>query len=333
MTACSDVQVDAGANGGANAGSEPAAIERPRYALAIHGGSGVIERGSLDPETEAAYLRTLEEALAAGERVLEQEGTALDAVVAAIVVMEDSDLFNAGRGAVLTHEGTVELDASLMRGEDLDAGAVAGVGRVRNPILAARAVMEHSPHVLLAGTGADTFAAEQGLELEDNTWFRTERRRQQLERAIERDQVRLDHDDDLGTVGAVALDVHGNLAAGTSTGGMTNKRWGRVGDSPIIGAGTYASNASCAVSATGHGEYFIRRTVAREVCALMEYAGLDVASAARQVVHDQLGPMGGSGGLIAVDHRGNVVLEMNTPGMYRASVRSGEDPIVAIFAR
>lgn len=325
MTACSDAQVG---NDG-----EATAVERPRYALAIHGGAGVIERASLDADAEAAYRRALEEALAAGERVLDQDGSALDAVIAAIVVMEDSELFNAGRGAVLTHEGTVELDASLMRGEDLDAGAVAGVSRVRNPILAARAVMEHSPHVLLAGAGADAFAAAQDLDLEDNTWFRTERRQRQLERAIEQDRVRLDHDDDLGTVGAVALDVHGNLAAGTSTGGMTNKRWGRVGDSPIIGAGTYASNASCAVSATGHGEYFIRRTVAREVCALMEYAGLDLASAARRVVHDQLAPMGGSGGLIAVDHRGNVVLEMNTPGMYRASVRAGEQPVTAIFDR
>lgn len=327
MTACGEP--------GTASDRDAAETERPRYALAIHGGAGVIERGSLDAATEAAYRSALEEALAAGERILDQGGSAVDAVIAAIVVMEDSELFNAGRGAVLTHEGTVELDASLMRGEDLDAGAVAGVTRVRHPILAARAVMERSPHVLLAGVGADRFAAEMDLELMDNSWFRTDRRRQQLERALEEDRVRLDHDDgdNLGTVGAVALDADGNLAAGTSTGGMTNKRWGRVGDSPLIGAGTFASNASCAVSATGHGEYFIRRTVAREVCALMEHAGLDLASAARRVVHEQLLPMGGSGGVIAVDHRGNVALEMNTPGMYRASVRAGEEPLVAIYGR
>jgi len=248
-------------------------------------------------------------------------------------VMEDSELFNAGRGAVMTHEGRAELDASLMRGEDFDAGAVAGVTRVRHPILAAKAVMEQSDHVMLAGAGADAFAESVGLEQMDPDWFRTERRMEQLDRAREADEMRLDHhEDELGTVGAVALDRHGNLAAGTSTGGMTNKRWGRVGDSPIIGAGTYASNASCAVSATGHGEYFIRRTVAREICALVEYAGLDLAEASRRVVHDQLLPMGATGGIIAVDGHGELVLEMNTPGMYRASVRAGEEAVVAIFA-
>lgn len=322
---------------------------RPGYALAIHGGAGVIERGALDAETEAAYRAVLADALAAGQRVLEADGSAVDAVVASILVMEDSDLFNAGRGAVLTHEGRVELDASLMRGTDLDAGAVAGVSRVRHPILAARAVMERSPHVLLAGAGADAFAEREGLELMDNDWFITERRREQLDRAREADRVELDHgsgrevnrdpklrpqgnpNHNLGTVGAVALDAAGNLAAGTSTGGMTNKRFGRVGDSPIIGAGTYASNDACAVSATGHGEYFIRRTVARDICALMQYGGLDLHAAARRVVQEDLVAMGGSGGVIAVDSTGRIVFEMNTPGMYRAAVRSGAVPIIAIF--
>lgn len=320
--------------------------ERPRYALAIHGGAGVIERNALDAETEAAYRAVLAEALAAGQRVLAADGSAVDAVIASILVMEDSDLFNAGRGAVLTHEGQVELDASLMRGEDLGAGAVAGVRRVRNPILAARAVMERSPHVLLAGSGADAFAASEDLELVDNDYYITERRREQLERAREADRIELDHargqasrggadrdpNADLGTVGAVALDGAGHLAAGTSTGGMTNKRFGRVGDSPIIGAGTYASDDACAVSATGHGEYFIRRTVARDICALMQFGGLDLAAAARRVVQEELVAMGGSGGIIAVDASGGIVLEMNTPGMYRASVRSGQEPVIAIFA-
>jgi len=320
----------------------PPKVEHAGYALAIHGGAGVIERSALGAETEGAYRAVLAEALAAGQRVLEAGGSAVDAVIASIVVMEDSELFNAGRGAVLTHEGRVELDASLMRGEDLDAGAVAGVSRVRHPILAARAVMERSPHVLLAGAGADTFAEQEGLELVDNDWFITDRRHEQLERAREADRIELDHGfdaqagrdrkDHLGTVGAVALDAAGNLAAGTSTGGMTNKRFGRVGDSPIIGAGTYASNDACAVSATGHGEYFIRRTVARDICALMQFGGLDLAAAARRVVHDELVAMGGSGGIIAVDQAGSIVLEMNTPGMYRASVRRGQTPMIAIFA-
>ncbi|MCC5874243.1 MAG: isoaspartyl peptidase/L-asparaginase [Gammaproteobacteria bacterium] len=330
MSACSQPEVSA----------EPEAAVG--YALAIHGGAGVIERSELDARTEAAYRGILAEALQAGRQVLQANGSAVDAVIASILVLEDSELFNAGRGAVLTHEGRVELDASLMRGEDLDAGAVAGVSRIRHPILAAQAVMERSPHVLLAGAGADAFAEGEGLELVDNEWFITERRREQLERAREADRVELDHtgsrdaaddpDRYFGTVGAVALDAAGNLAAGTSTGGMTNKRFGRVGDSPIIGAGTYASNDACAVSATGHGEYFIRRTVARDICALMQYGGLDLAAAARRVVQDDLVAMGGSGGIIAVDPAGRIVLEMNTPGMYRASVRSGESPSIAIFA-
>lgn len=326
------------------------------YALAIHGGAGVIERHDLDPETEAAYRQVLTEALAAGEAVLASGGPALDAVVASILVLEDSELFNAGRGAVLTHEGRAELDASLMQGRDLAAGAVAGVTRTRHPILAARAVLEHSPHVMLAGEGADAFAASQGLEQVDNVWFHTERRRQQLEAAREAGRIELDHvptdadaDADnggdvpragrsdtssgqLGTVGAVARDQAGELAAGTSTGGMTNKRFGRIGDSPIIGAGTYASDDACAVSATGHGEFFIRRTVARDICALMQFAGLDLATAARRVVQEQLLAMGGSGGIIAVDQAGRLVLEMNTPGMYRGAVRAGEAPWVAIYA-
>lgn len=315
------------------------------YALAIHGGAGTILKENMSAEKEAAYTAKLSEALAAGEKVLAEGGAATDAVIAVIQVMEASPLFNAGKGAVFTAEGKNEMDASIMDGSNLNAGAVAGVTNVKSPIALARAVMDNSPHVMLQGPGAETFAVEQGLEIVDPEYFYTERRWQQLQKAKEQKSgAVMDHDGDpanegtdefndfkFGTVGAVALDREGNLAAGTSTGGMTNKEWGRVGDSPVIGAGTYASNTSCAVSATGHGEYFIRATVARSICALMEYKGLSLGEAARAIVMEQLVEMGGSGGIIAVDAKGNIELVFNSKGMYRGSVREGRAPEIAIY--
>ena len=290
-----------------------------RYGLVIHGGAGTIDPEQLSPAQELEYRRTLEAALAAGYAVLDVGGAAVDAVEAAVVVMEDSPLFNAGKGAVFTHDGHNELDASIMDGNTGKAGAVAGLRRVKNPIRAARAVMQASPHVLLAGEGADAFAVAQGLEQVEPDYFRTEQRWQQLQEALEQDAVALDHGgtDKFGTVGAVAIDQQGHLAAATSTGGMTNKRWGRVGDSPIIGAGTFADDESCAVSATGHGEFFIREAAAHSVCARMAFGGASVEEAARAVVFDQLQPIGGEGGLIAIDARGRMAAPFNTPGMYR----------------
>ena len=305
-----------------------------RYTLVIHGGAGTITRAQMTPDREAAYTAALGEALQAGQQILAAGGTSLDAVVAAIRVMEDQPLFNAGKGSVFTAEGAVELDASIMDGATRQAGAVAGVTRIKNPILAARAVMDRSRHVMLQGGGADVFAEAQGLELVPNGYFHTERRRLQLEQVKQgQEALLLDHDADhkYGTVGAAALDTHGNLAAGTSTGGMTNKMFGRVGDSPIIGAGTYANNASCAVSGTGQGEYFIRATVARDICALMEYAGLSLAEAARRMVQDTLTGLGGQGGIIAVDRDGGAVFEFNTEGMYRARVAHDTDAEIAIY--
>jgi len=308
---------------------------RPDYALVIHGGAGTITRANLSDEAEAAYRGALRAALSAGEQVLADGGSALDAISAAIVLMEDNPLFNAGKGAVYTAEGRNELDASVMDGRTLAAGAVAGVTRIRNPITLARAVMTASPHVMMAGAGAEQFAVEQGMDLVSPLYFHTHRRFDQI-LSLHREKkgaVLLDHDADhkFGTVGAVALDRAGNLAAGTSTGGTTNKRYGRIGDSPIIGAGTYADNASCAVSATGHGEYFIRATVARDICALMEYGGLDLTAAAQRIVLDKLVKMGGDGGVIAVDAAGNVALPFNTEGMYRGYVRAGEDAVIGIY--
>lgn len=313
-------------------GKEPS---MPKYAIAIHGGAGTILKENMTPELEAAYEKTLLQALEAGEDVLKQGGSSVDAVEAAIVVMEDSPLFNAGKGAVFTNDGKNELDASIMDGKTLEAGAVTIVRRVRNPVKLARAVMENSPFVLLAGDGAETFAAEQGIELVDPEYFYTERRWQQLQRARQRDEneMILEHDSDIkfGTVGAVALNAEGNLAAATSTGGLTNKRFGRVGDSPLIGAGTYASNDSCAVSGTGKGEYFIRATVARSICALVQYKGVSLEEAAEKIINGQLVEMKADGGVIAVDREGNIALVMNTPGMYRAWVKAGEQPKAAIY--
>ncbi|WCL52665.1 isoaspartyl peptidase/L-asparaginase family protein [Gimibacter soli] len=303
------------------------------YALVIHGGAGTITPDKLTPELEASIRADLTKALEAGEAVLKSGGKALDAVTAAIQVLEDSPNFNAGKGAVFTHEGKNEMDAAIMNGETLEAGAVAGVTNIRNPIALARAVMEKSPHVMLSGKGAETFGAENGVTIVDPAYFHTDFRWQQLQKALAEGKTALDHDIEykFGTVGAVARDKSGHIAAGTSTGGMTNKLWGRVGDSPVIGAGTYADDKSCAVSATGHGEYFIRKTVARSICALMEYGGMDVEAAANKVIMDELKPMGGDGGIIAVDAKGNMAQVFNTPGMYRGKVGAKTPLNVAIY--
>ena len=314
---------------------EPGDMTPParRFGLVIHGGAGTIDPANLSPEQEAEYRQALERALEAGYAVLDGGGSSLDAVEAAIVTMEDSPLFNAGKGAVFTHEGRNELDASIMDGRTRAAGAVAGVRTVKNPVRAARAVMDASPHVMLSGEGADGFAASQGLERVEPDYFRTEMRWQQLQRALGRGAVELDHGgtDKFGTVGAVAVDKQGHLAAATSTGGMTNKRWGRIGDSPVIGAGTYADDTSCAVSATGHGEFFIREAVAHAVCARMEFGGASLAEAADAVVFERLEPIGGMGGIIAVDRNGAMAMPFNTPGMYRGHRFSDGEPTVFIW--
>jgi beta-aspartyl-peptidase (threonine type) len=327
------------------AAQQPAGKAAGRWAIEIHGGAGVIERAKLGPEGEAAYRASLRQALKAGSDVLDRGGSSLDAVEAAIQVMEDDPLFNAGRGAVFTSEGKNELDAAIMDGATERAGAVADVTRTRHPISLARAVMEKSPHVMLVGPGADAFSAQTGLEQVDPSFFFTESRWQSLVKQLEGEGKPVPsrpagapppgaavpvavYDEtparrSYGTVGAVALDRHGNIAAGTSTGGMQGKLPGRVGDSPIIGAGTYASNQSCAVSATGAGEYFIRLTVAREICALVEYKGMKLADAVDDVIHKQLPAIHGDGGVIAIARDGEMVWGFNTPGMFRARMREG----------
>jgi beta-aspartyl-peptidase (threonine type) len=291
------------------------------HSIAVHGGAGTLAPADLTPENERAYRAGLEGALRAGFAVLDAGGASLDAVVAAVQVLEDDPLFNAGRGAVVAASGQHELDASVMDGRDLRAGAVTGVRHVRSPIALARLVMEHSPHVMLAGAGAEEFALEQGLTPVPNTHFATERRRRELERFLQ-GELEAGRESLMGTVGAVARDASGNLAAATSTGGMTGKKWGRVGDSPIIGAGTYAANDCCAVSATGHGEFFIRAAVAHEIASLMRYRGLDVIEAAEDVVMRQLASLGGSGGVIAVGRDGRIAMSFNSAGMLRGAMDS-----------
>jgi beta-aspartyl-peptidase (threonine type) len=306
--------------------SNPSEPERPAYTLVIHGGAGTITRSGMTPDMEAEYLAVLDAALDAGENILKNGGTSLEAVRDVIVLMEDSPLFNAGKGAVFTHAGTNELDAAVMDGKTLMAGAVAAVGNVKNPILAAFEVMEHTEHVLLSGKGAEEFAAARGLEIVDPSYFFTERRWKSLQTVLEKEkqQAELSEQEKHGTVGAVALDKNGNLAAATSTGGMTNKKYGRIGDTPVVGAGTYADNATCAVSCTGHGEYFIRYAVAHDVSAAMRHGGKSLASAAKDIIHTRLLSNGGSGGLIAVDAMGNISMEFNTEGMYRGYAKPGE---------
>lgn len=291
------------------------------HAIAIHGGAGTLSSAQLTPESDRAYRAGLQGAVRAGFEVLDKGGSSLDAVTVAVQALEDDPLFNAGRGAVLSADGTHELDASIMDGRDLAAGAVTGVRTVRNPIVLARLVMERSPHVMLAGEGAEEFAREQGLEPVPNSHFTTERRQRELELLLEGKKA-AGREALMGTVGAVALDSHGNVAAATSTGGMTGKKWGRIGDSPVIGAGTYAANDCCAVSATGHGEFFLRAIVAHEIAALMRYRGLDIVQAADEVVMQQLVRMGGSGGVIAVGRDGRIAMPFNSEGMLRAAMDS-----------
>jgi len=334
-----------------------AQTETGNITIVIHGGAGTITRANMSPEKEKAYRDGLNAALQKGYAVLKNGGTSVQAVEAAIMVMEDSPLFNAGKGAVFTHEGKNELDASIMEGKTLKAGAIAGVTTIKNPIRTAIAVMEKSPHVMMIGKGAETFARDQGMELVGPSYFYTEARFKALQKAKEEEKIELDHSekegkqikktpktgavkqDDLiftegkkfGTVGCVALDKFGNLAAGTSTGGMTNKRFGRVGDAPIIGAGTYANNNTCAVSATGHGEFFIRSVVAYDISALMEYKGLSLKDASEEVVMKKLVERGGEGGIIALDRKGNISMPFNSEGMYRAYMKSDGSSEVLIY--
>jgi beta-aspartyl-peptidase (threonine type) len=319
--------------------------QQPRIGFMIHGGAGVIERSSLSPEKEKQYREKLTEVVLAGYKALQEGKSSVDAVEIAIRMMEDSPLFNAGKGAVFNHEGKVELDSSIMNGRTLAAGGVAGLHHVKNPISLARAVMERSPHVLMFGDGAEKFAKEKGLELVNEKYFWTQPRWDSLqkvlkeEKAAEKNGSRTQSamptaalsENRFGTVGAVALDKNGDLAAGTSTGGMTNKKYGRVGDSPIIGAGTYANNNSCAVSATGSGEYFIRLGVARDIAALMEYRAFPVQMAVDMVIQQKLQGLGGDGGVIAMDKLGNMGISFNSKGMYRAYIGSDGQPVVEIF--
>lgn len=301
------------------------------FAIAIHGGAGTLARAQMSSKQESDYLAGLSAALDAGHALLASGGASLDAATVAVRVLEDNPLFNAGRGAVLSRDGMAELDASLMDGRTLGAGAVSGVRHIRNPIDLARLVMDRSPHVMLVGTGAEDFARTQGVELVSNEYFRTPARQRQLERHLGGAVSRENELEAFGTVGAVALDAHGNLAAATSTGGMTGKRWGRVGDSPIIGAGTYANNDSCAVSATGHGEYFIRAAVAHDICAQAEYLKIPLAQAVDNVLNGRMKKLGGNGGVIALNARGEVVLDFNTDGMFRGVSTSQGRREVAIF--
>jgi len=322
-----------------------------KWAVVLHGGAGVIERATMDAKTEAAYRASLKQATEAAAHVLEKGGAAMDAIEAAIRILEDDPLFNAGRGAVFTGEGKNELDSAMMDGATLKAGSVAGVTRTRHPISLARAVMEKSPHVMMIGAGADAFAAHAGMEQVKPSYFFTERRWQSLIKQLKKEsrpiparpagappppstpvaEIESPEAHKYGTVGVVALDKQGNIAAGTSTGGTQGKRWGRVGDSPIIGAGTYASNASCAVSATGTGEYFIRLTVSREVCALVQYKGMKLQDAADDVIHMQLESLHGDGGLIAITPDGQMAWSFNTPGMYRARLAEGGKLEIGVY--
>ncbi|MFN8323286.1 MAG: isoaspartyl peptidase/L-asparaginase [Chitinophagales bacterium] len=307
-----------------------------KFGIAIHGGAGTILRSSMTAEKEKEYTSALREALSAGYAVLEKNGSALDAVEVAIRSLEDCPLFNAGKGAVFNNNGEHEMDASIMNGKDLSAGAVSLIKRVKNPISLARTVMEKSEHVFLCGNGAEMFAQKMNLQFEPKEYFDDEFRFAQWQKAKEEDGTFLDHnvstdDKKFGTVGAVALDQNGNLAAGTSTGGMTNKKFGRVGDSPIIGAGTYANNNTCAISCTGHGELFIRSVVAYDISALMEYKNLSLKEACEEVVMNKLVKIGGEGGLIAIDKNGHIELPFNSEGMYRAKKDSSGNELIAIY--
>ena len=330
------------------------------FGIVIHAGAGTILRENLTPEKEAEYKAKLEEAIKTGHKILAEGGSSLDAVEATIKIMEDSPLFNAGKGAVFTAGEKNELDASIMSGKDKTAGAVAGVTTIKNPISLARQIMQNSPHVMMAGKGAEIFGKERGLEIVSPDYFYTKSRFDALQKLKEKDvnAVQLDHYEDstknldrknkgnssnfydptikdskFGTVGCAALDKNGNLAAGTSTGGMTNKKYGRVGDAPIIGAGTYANNVTCAVSSTGWGEFFIRNVVAYDISAMMEYKNITLAEAAKEVIQNKLPALGGDGGVIAIDKSGNIIMEFNTAGMYRASMNKDGELYIGIYEK
>lgn len=313
-----------------------------KYALVIHGGAGTILKKNMTPEKEAAYIRALDSALMAGNLILQRGGTALDAITAAVKIMEDCPLFNAGKGAVFTNEGKNELDAAIMDGKSLKAGSVAGITTVKNPITAARAVMEKSEHVMMAGKGAELFAAKNGCEIVQPSYFFTEDRWNGLQKAKQSDSIKMqkgnsllkdpqNRDEKYGTVGAVALDTYGNIAAATSTGGMTNKKFGRIGDAPIIGAGTYADNKTCAISCTGWGEYFIRLVMAKTIADKMEYAKISLQDAANEMVLKKLPELGGDGGLIAIDAKGNIAMPFCTEGMYRGYIKSTGEKQIKIY--
>ena len=302
---------------------------QPKYAMVIHGGAGVMSEEKMNSEARTAYEAKLNEALELGNKMLNEGAVANDVVVKVINILEDSPLFNAGKGAVFTHDGKVELDASIMDGRTLNAGAVAGVRDIKNPICAAREVMLNSEHVFLSGKGASEFAKKQGLDIVPNKYFHTKARKESLEQLLKKERAKT-NSDNTGTVGCVVLDSHGNLCAGTSTGGMTNKKYGRIGDTPVIGAGTYASNKTCAVSCTGHGEYYIRLGFARDISALMEYKNLTVQDACKTEIA-KLTELNGTGGVIAIDQQGNIAMEFNTSGMFRGFIKSSGEKEVAIF--
>lgn len=301
------------------------------YAIAIHGGAGVMSRERMSQERQQEYLFHLDKALEIGEKILKEGRSSTDAVVLVVSYLEDCPLFNAGKGAVFTHKGNIELDASIMEGKTRNAGAIAGVTNIKNPIKAVKLIMDKSEHVMLSGHGASEFAREQGLEMVRNSYFFTKERHQSLKRLRKQQRQKL-KSEKYGTVGCVALDKEGNLCAGTSTGGMMNKRYGRIGDSPIIGAGTWADNNTCAISCTGHGEYFIRLTVARDVASMMEYQGKSLREASHEVL-EKLTEMGGTGGFIALDKNGMIEMPFNTSGMFRGYIKSSGDKEIAIFAR
>lgn len=315
------------------------------FGIVIHGGAGIILKQDMSDSLEVAYKAKLEEAIKVGHTILKNGGSSIEAVTKTINILEDSPLFNAGKGAVFTHDETNELDASIMDGQTLNAGSIAGVTHIKNPIDLAKEVMLHSEHVMLAGQGAEIFAQTRGIPLVDPSYFYTENRFQSLRQAKELEQAKKNNsasasftdpfikNQKFGTVGCVALDKNGNLAAGTSTGGMTNKRWNRIGDAPIIGAGTYANNATCAVSSTGWGEFFIRAVVAHDISALMEYKGLSLQEAAEEVIQKKVPALGGDGGIIAIDRKGNVSMEFNTAGMYRAHMNADGALYIGIFKK
>jgi len=318
--------------------------KNPSTVLVIHGGAGTLRKKNMKPKQERAYRRTMEQALKKGQRMLKHGASSLDVVEAVVTLLEDSPLFNAGRGSVYNHPGQHEMDAAIMSGQDRRAGAVAGIRKAKNPVQAARLVMDSTKHVLLSGVGADLFAIEMKLPQADSSWFSTDFRYRQWQKARAEERIELDHDsreghipyheiypEKFGTVGAVALDQFGNVAAATSTGGLTNKKYGRIGDSPLIGAGTWADNETAAFSCTGRGEYFIRSVAAHSMAMQIKYQGVSIDSAASTIIQYELAPIGGKGGVIGVDRQGNITMTFNTRGMYRGFVRNSEKPVVKIY--